>query len=147
MFHKGSGSGPDYFCWYASTLSEVISQQVNLNAFADDCMVYNSFKPDIEHLEHKCIEELDGCLLDIYKWMNENRLKVSPMKMEFIKFGSKQQLKKCSSDSIKVVDEVIYCVLLIRLPGSWLDSQLLFKIYTTKEVYHHNVELAKKYAN
>ena len=81
----------------------MIPQQVNLNAFADDHMVPKCFKPDVEHLEHKCIEELERCLLDIHNWMNENRLKMNPMKMEFIMFGGKQQLKKHSSDSVKVV--------------------------------------------
>ena len=102
---QGSCSGPSYFCWYASTLSEVIPQQVNLNASADDHMVHKCFKPDIEHLEHKCTEEPERCLLDIYNWMNENSLKMNPTKMEFIKSGSNHQLKKCSSDLINIFDE------------------------------------------
>ena len=92
---QGSCSGAKSLCWYASTLSEVIHQQVNLNAVTDDHMVHKSFKPDIEHLEHKCIKELKRCLLNIHNWMNGNRLKMNPMKTEFIKFNSKQQLKKC----------------------------------------------------
>ena len=108
----------------------MIPQHVNLNAFADDHIVHKCFKPDIEHLECKCIEELESCLLNIHNLMNENRLKMNPMKMELINFGNKHPLKKWSSDSVKVVDEVIYCVSLIRILGAWLDSQLLLKIHT-----------------
>ena len=77
MFHKAPAVVPTISVGiqvhYEVLHNEVIPQLVNLNAFADDHMVHKCFKPDIEHLEHKCIEEPERCLLVIHIWMNENK--------------------------------------------------------------------------
>ena len=55
------------------------------------------------------------------------RLKMNASKTEYILFGSKPQLTKCKSDSIKVVDDDIHKASVIKSVGVYLDEHLSFK--------------------
>ena len=42
------------------------------------------------------ITKLEECMTNIKSWMDQTRLKMNPSKTEFINFGSRQQLIKCT---------------------------------------------------
>ena len=57
--------------------------------------------------ELKTISDLEECISKVKEWMNHNRLKMNGEKMEFILYGSRQQLKKCVTNNINVTGEVV----------------------------------------
>ena len=63
--------------------------------------------------------------------MNKNRLKMNAQKTEFIFLGSKQQLKKCETSDIRVIDETVEKSKVTKYQGSWLDENLSFVKHVT----------------
>ena len=59
--------------------------------------------------------------------MNANKLKMNTAKTEFIMFGSKKQLDKCTSKSININGDEIRSENCIRYLGAFLDDKLNFK--------------------
>ena len=76
---------------------------------------------------------LEDCMLKIKSWMDSMRLKMNPNKTEFIYFGSKQQLKKCKIESLKVSEDLIPRADMIRYLGVYMDANLNFKQHVTKK--------------
>ena len=56
---------------------------------------------------NKCLENLKTCLEETKSWMNNNRLKMNCSKTEFILFGNKIQLGKCTTKDIPVSSELV----------------------------------------
>ena len=54
-------------------------------------------------------------------------------KTEFIMFGSKKQLQKCTTETLKVNDDMVPISETIKYLGAWLDQHLSFKIYIKKK--------------
>ena len=104
---QGSMNGPNLFCYYSSSLREIVPTTVDLNAFTDDHMLKKSFKPGVNYQELNTIKKPGECLVNTHKWMCQKRLKMNPGKMEFIMYGTWQQLIKCKTKAIKVVDDDI----------------------------------------
>ena len=50
---------------------------------------------DVES-EQGSLDQQEQLAVDIKAWMDSNRLKMNTAKTEFIYFGSKQQLQKCT---------------------------------------------------
>ena len=59
------------------------------------------------------IRSLELCMNDIKDWMDSNRLKMNATKTEFIIFGSKKQLHKCTTESLRSM--MSWCLHLILL--------------------------------
>lgn len=47
------------------------------------------------------------CLIDVNMWMNQNRLKMNNAKTEYIQYGSKKQLAKCSVLNLNVNGAIV----------------------------------------
>ena len=73
-----------------------------LKGFADDHYLKRSFKADDRKAEHTTISILQNCLKDVKLWMDENRLWMNDGKTEFIMFGAKKQLAKCTTTILDV---------------------------------------------
>ena len=69
---------------------------------------------------------------DIKDWMDSNRLKMNTAKTEFIMFGFKKQLEKCTTKALKVNDDMVPTSEIIKYLGAWLDQHLSFKIHIKK---------------
>ena len=54
--------------------------------------------------------------------MNENRLKLNEQKMELMILGSRQQLKKCETIHISVIDDKVERTKVTKYLGSWLNE-------------------------
>ena len=70
---------------------------------------------------------LEQCILNLNRWMNQNRLKMNTDKTKFILFGSWQHLHKCSTKNINVCGNLVKCSEKKRLLGTWLDQSLTLK--------------------
>ena len=131
---QGSICGPVLYTAYASTLQEYInSSGINLLGYADDHTAYDSFSANNLESAHIIIKNLEKTLVDINDWMNLNRLKLNPTKTEFILFGSKNQLAKCDTESLQVVNSTVEKSSVIKYLGCNMDDQLNFKEFISSK--------------
>ena len=63
--------------------------------------------------------------------MNENRLKMIAQNMKLMFLFSKQQLKKCETTDIRVIDDTLERTKVTKYLGSWLDENLNFGKHST----------------
>ena len=106
---------------------------MKINGFADDHSIRNKFKGCNCHEEWNAVLEHESSVKSIKLWMNSMRLKMNDDKTEFILFGSRQQLKKCESDRLRVNDIEVTLSTSIRYLGAYLDAELKFKLHITKK--------------
>ena len=72
-------------------------------------------------------------MTDIKDWMDSNRLKMNTTKTEFIMFGLKKQLQKCTTETLKVNDDMVPVSNTIKYLGAWLDQHLSFRTHIKKK--------------
>ena len=103
---QGSLLGPVLFKTYCSTLVEVIPTSVSINGFANDHLLQKSCKPGTKS-EIETVELLETSMTKVGSWMKDYKLKLNPIKVEFVKFGHQTQLEKSKVENINVCDTVI----------------------------------------
>ena len=132
---QGSCAGPVLYLAYASTMQEIIPSLICLCRYADDHALKVSFKAnhDDRNEEKSCIAHIENCMDDVKKWMDTNRLKIISSKTKFILFGNSRQLRKCTTESIKVVEDNIDRTHVIKYLGEWLDESLSMEIHSAKK--------------
>ena len=81
---QGSCAGASIFNLYCSPLQDIVPQDLQLSGFADDHSIRRSFMTNSRQEECDTKAKLEGCLLNINKWMDEAWLKMNPAKTEFI---------------------------------------------------------------
>ena len=124
---QGSCAGSTLNSAYASTFPQVIDESLGIHGFADDHVVKKDFEMGPE--ESDTIGLIEEIAKLINMWMDKNRLKMNQSKTEFIIFGSRQQVKKCVSDSLDVNGvRVPRSDQKIKYLGASLDSLLNLKI-------------------
>ena len=112
--------------------SEPNQNHIDLHGYADDHGIKRSFIP--KPLQEKTtITLFEEALVRIKTWMDLNRLKMNTTKMEFIVFGSKQQLKKVEVTSINVNGDSIPRSEVIKYLGTWMDQYLSFRQHILKK--------------
>ena len=94
---QGSVQGAFLFIAYATTIQDVVEKDLTLTGFAGHHSIYKQFKPGTRQ-EQVTIANLESSLIDIKAWMDAVRLKLNESKTEFIFFGSRKQLSKCSKN-------------------------------------------------
>ena len=113
---QGSIQGALLLIAYASTITEVIPNSLQLNAYADDHSIRKSFNPDFTlgptnntHIDDETgtITGIEGTMIKVKTWMDAVHLKLNESKTEFIYFGSRQQLRKCQHKTININGETI----------------------------------------
>ena len=126
---QGSIQGAFLFNAYASTISDVIPPTLELMGYADDHLIRKPFRPGntSSNAEPGTIAIMEDSMLEVSRWMNEVRLKLNESKTEFIHFGSRQQLKKCTFDKININNETIQRSDTVKYLGGHLDQNLNFK--------------------
>ena len=123
---QGSVQGVFLFIAYASTTQEVVKKDLTLTRFADDHSICKQFKSGTGQ-EQDTIATLESSLKDIKAWMDAVRLRLNESNTEFMFFSSRQQLMKCSENTIKGIEETINRCSTIRYLGAYLNSLLSFK--------------------
>ena len=132
---QGSIQGTFLFIAYASIITEVISNSLQLNAYADDHSIRKSFNPDTTlgltnktHTDDETgtIAIIEDRVLKVKTWMDVANLKLNESKTEFMYFGSRQQLRKCQHKTINTNGETINRSTKLKYLGSHLDEELKF---------------------
>ena len=97
--------------------------------YADDHSIRKPFKPGNPNgnTESDTITIMEDSTHEVSKWMNEVRLKLNESKTNFIYFGSKHQLKKCTIDKININSETIRRSDTVKYLGGHLDQNLNFR--------------------
>ena len=128
---QGSCMGPVLYLAYASTLKEVVPQNISLYGYADDHAMKLSFDVKDPQAQLSAITELETCAVKIDDWMSQNRLKMNPSKTEFIIFTSRQHIQKCNSEQLNVCGVPVNRSTQIKYLGVILDYNLTFKNFIT----------------
>ena len=128
---QGSINGPVLFNSNSSPIRDVIDTEITVNAFTDDHSLQKCFKP-INDNESQAIELLEINLKKAGEWMCQNRLKLNPGKMEYITFGTRQQLNKCRVDTITVYGQEVMKSRIVKYLGTWFDEKLTFQLHVPK---------------
>ena len=139
---QGSICGPVLYTIYASTLKEHIrNYDVSILGYADDHSLYSSFDPNSALNAHDVLQNLEHCLSSVNDWMSLNRLKMNTSKTEFMLFGHRSQLDKCTMDSITVCSDVVHLTSSLKYLGVYFDEFLSFKQHISNKcrIASHNL--------
>ena len=145
---QGSVLGPGLFSDYSSPVASIIqSHGVPVNCYADDTQLYAAFHPNEEAV---VLDKLEKCIATLRIWMNKNRLKLNDAKTEFVIFGTKQNLQKVKTTSIKVGDTYITSCKEVRNIGAVFDSEMKMSSQVNKVckgawINLHNISKVRHY--
>ena len=73
---------------YLGTLKRKYGQE--LHAYADDTQLFISIKPVNQRAVDIGVAKLENCLIDIFIWMSQNKLKLNAYKTEVLVIGIPQ---------------------------------------------------------
>ena len=122
---QGSVLGPILFTINTVSIENICRRhQVEFHLYADDTQIYLSFRPSIPFSKHDCIARIEKCIEEIGIWMTQNLLKLNSDKMEFILFGTSQQLSKVDDISLHISSDTIKPMDHVRNLGFMMDSLL-----------------------
>ena len=138
--------GPILFNCYCLTLWDIIPTKIGLNGYADDDTLQKNFKPNTVQ-EKITMQAFEKCMYDMESWMNGNRVKLNPNKIEFIIFGSSIQLGKCATQKINICGTEVKKYKLICYLGAWLDAMLNLKRHTSVKCHTVLANLKKDMTN
>lgn len=124
---QGSCAGPTLYSVYASTMAEVVPQNLDIHGYADDHAIKTAYNGGTQSSELAALGDIELALTKIRDWMNENRLKMNDSKTEFIVFGSRHQLNKALITSLNVNSELVNASDSVKYLGAHLDRNLNLK--------------------
>ena len=93
--------------------------------------------------ESATIAAIESTMLDVKCWMDSVHMKMNESKTEFIYFGSKQMLKKCSMNTVNINGEHIARSGKVKYLGGFLDSTLSFCQHVIAKCHATNISLQK----
>ena len=148
---QGSCLGPLLFVLYTSKLFDIVRSHLpNASSYADDSQLYLSFKPDHTANETTALLAMQSCVVEIKKWLCNDKLLMNDGKTEFIIIGTKQQLAKVNIDNITIAETNVKPISVAKNLGVWLDSSLSMSTHINKlcsaAFYHlRNIKRIRKY--
>ena len=147
---QGSVLGPQLFSIYAAPVSKLIRNNNLLSHFyADDTQIYIAVKPHQEDID-AAVESIEQCVTEIRSWMKTNSLKLNDSKTEVIVYGSAQQLKKITLESLCVGDCVVRVTDCVRNLGVQFDAEMTMESHVTavrkSAIFHlRNISRIRRY--
>ena len=148
---QGPCLGPLLFVLYTSKLFDIVRSHLpNASSYADDSQLYLSFKPDHTANETTALLAMQSCVVEIKKWLCNDKLLMNDGKTEFIIIGTKQQLAKVNIDNITIAETNVNPISVAKNLGVWLDSSLSMSTHINKlcsaAFYHlRNIKRIRKY--
>ena len=123
---QGSILGPIIFNLFVASLGELCrAKGVSFHGYAYDTQNYLSFwlmSGSWDNL-YECITKLENCIEAVRHWMQTNFLKLNENKTEFIILGLSKQLKKVGNITIKIGQDIIPNVPVMKnlchISGCW----------------------------
>ena len=114
----GSILGPILFTLYTVPLGKICSKHhIPYHLYADDTLLYLTFKPNRNGSKEACIHGLENCINAIREWMCMNLLKLNDGKTEFIILGTHQKIQKISHISIQIGEDLVTPVDMVQNLG------------------------------
>ena len=104
---QGSASSANPFTAYCAQIESVIPAGITINGFANDHSIRKPFIADSQDQESQSILLLMNMVANIASWMDTMHLKLNPEKTEFIMFGYRSQLVKCTTSYVPILDSAI----------------------------------------
>ena len=122
---QGTVLGPILFTIYTALIGNTCRENhIKFHLYADDTQMYLSFKPSIPNSKSDCTARIEKCINEINIWMTRNLLKLNSNKMEFILFGTRQQLFKVDDISFQISNDTVKPLNHVRNLGYVMDSFL-----------------------
>ena len=122
---QGSVLGPILFNLYTCPLGQIFKAHgLMYHLYADDSLLYLSFKPNTPGAQSMCLEIIENCIEDIRMGMTLNMLKLNDDKTEFIILGTRQQLAKLSDVSLRIGNTTVLPVDCVCNLGFFLNRLL-----------------------
>ena len=121
-----------------------------VHAYANDNLLYISFKPSSSASELEAVTALQNCILDIKTWMTADKLKLNDDKTELIVIRTRAHLEKISISELRIDHVKVSTVCNVRNLGTWFDNHLSMKTAINKTcqsgLYNlHNIERIKRF--
>ena len=130
---QGSASGAKLFTAYCAPIKSVIPAGIIINRFTDDHWIRKPFNADSWDQESQSILLMMDMVANIASWMDTMHLKLNPDKTEFIMFGYRNQLVKCTTSFVTISDSTIPKSPSVKYLGVTLDKNQISKsIYSLK---------------
>ena len=130
------GTTGSYSCFnnlYADTLQQYIEEDITqILGYADDHLVYDSFKAESIEQENESISSLESGIDRIKQWMQQNRMKVNDTKTETIVLGNKVQKHNSETSVIRVGEDYIRLQSSIKYLGVDIDEAVEMKDFIKK---------------
>ena len=121
----GSVLGPTLFTLYTMPLGDIWRKySITYHLYTGDWQRYLSFKPAKTGTKEDCLDQLERCIGKIRSWIGVNMLKLNDDKMEFIVFGTCQQIFKMNAISVHVGDNLVSPVNWVCNLGYFMDKWL-----------------------
>ena len=124
---QGSASDANLFTAYCAPLESVIPAGITINGFANDHSIRKPFNADNQDQESQSILLMMDMVANIASWMNTMHLKLNPDKTEFIMFGYRNQLVKCTTSYVTISDSTIPKSPSVKYLGVTLEENLNLK--------------------
>ena len=105
-------------------MKTIVPSDIAIHAYVDDHALKKEFNSSVLQDKVKDAESLSRCLYQVRSWMNSCCLKMNTDKTEAIMFGSKQQIRKCRLEAIKVCGDSIPYSESIKYLGVCIDGNL-----------------------
>ena len=124
---QGSVLGPIIVILYVAGVINIADKHgFAAHSYADDLQIY-------DHSPQSSCSSLvllmSNCVVEMNEWMNENRLKLNPSKMELIWLGSSQRLKHCPVGELNIAGVSIRPATHVRDLGVMIDNDLSLQVH------------------
>ena len=124
---QGSASGANLFTAYCAPIKSVIPAGITISGSVDDHLIRKPFNADSWDQESQSILLMMDTVANIASWMDTMHLKLNPDKTEYIMFGYKDQLVKCTTSYVTILDSTIPKSPSVKYLAVTLDENLNLK--------------------
>ncbi|KAK6175924.1 hypothetical protein SNE40_014299 [Patella caerulea] len=105
------------------SLHQTSRHLITYHSYADDTQLFNSFLPSHTSQVAAC-HQLENCIDEVQKWMDDNMLELNSDKTEAILIGPQSRLKKCKVQSLNINESIIPFTSSVKNLGIHIDSSL-----------------------
>ena len=146
-FPQGSVLGGKKFILFAGPVGDIAeSHKVQHSAYADDNNEYVTFTAGNPTEMEASLSNLNSCLSDLVKWMNQNMLKLNNGKTKVIVFAPRKDLEFVRNYELTLGTTKVKPSSEVKNLGVFLDNKLNMEKYVnyiTRKAYFHLRNISK----